>query len=77
MPLLRRSVKQLRNSKQVQFITITRSILNAPQAVADAYYVLSDTVRRREYDALFSQRKQYTTADPGASESFFSYFANA
>ncbi|KAF8609227.1 DnaJ-domain-containing protein [Ceratobasidium sp. AG-I] len=47
------------------------------QAVADAYYVLSDTTRRREYDALFSQRKQYTTADPGSSESFFSYFANA
>ncbi|KAG8749258.1 hypothetical protein FRC12_013498 [Ceratobasidium sp. 428] len=46
------------------------------QAVADAYYVLSDPVRRREYDSLFSQRREYTTTDPGASESFFNYFAN-
>ncbi|KAG9100333.1 hypothetical protein FS749_015633 [Ceratobasidium sp. UAMH 11750] len=46
------------------------------QAVADAYYVLSDPVRRREYDALFSQRAEYTTTDPGASESFFNYFAS-
>ncbi|QRV76004.1 DnaJ domain protein [Ceratobasidium sp. AG-Ba] len=46
------------------------------QAVADAYYVLSDPVRRKEYDALFSQRTEYTSTDPGASESFFNYFAN-
>lgn len=46
------------------------------QAVADAYYVLSDPVRRREYDTIFSQRAQYSTAEPGASESFFTQFAN-
>ncbi|CAE6482886.1 unnamed protein product, partial [Rhizoctonia solani] len=46
------------------------------QVVADAYYVLSDPVRRKEYDILFAQRTSYTTTDPGASESFFSQFAN-
>ncbi|CAE6423466.1 hypothetical protein RSOLAG1IB_02786 [Rhizoctonia solani AG-1 IB] len=46
------------------------------QAVADAYYVLSDPVRRKEYDTLFAQRTPYSTTDPGASESFFAHFTN-
>jgi len=40
------------------------------QAVADAYYVLSDTKRRGEYDALYESRSDKTT-DPNASSSFF------
>ena len=48
------------------------------QTVADAYYVLSDPPRRREYDALLaSQSRSYTgstTADDSAN--FFSNFAN-
>jgi len=47
------------------------------QAVADAYYVLSDPVQRREYDSLFSQRATYATADPEASKSFFAMFGGA
>ncbi|RDX56008.1 DnaJ-domain-containing protein, partial [Lentinus brumalis] len=47
------------------------------QAVADAYYVLSDGTRRKEYDILYSTRRpQERTADPDASSSFFSTFAN-
>ncbi|KAB5593613.1 J domain-containing protein C63,13 [Ceratobasidium theobromae] len=46
------------------------------QAVADAYYVLSDPIRRKEYDTLYAQRTKYSSADPGASESFFTQFAN-
>ncbi|KAL5535325.1 hypothetical protein ACEPAF_3419 [Sanghuangporus sanghuang] len=47
------------------------------QAVADAYYVLSDATRRREYDSLrashgFDER----TTDPSASANFFANFAN-
>jgi curved DNA-binding protein CbpA len=34
--------------------------------VADAYYVLSDTKRRREYDILYKTRRDKTT-DPGPS----------
>ena len=40
------------------------------QAVADAYYVLSDTKRRREYDVLYKTRRDRTT-DPGSSSNFF------
>lgn len=43
--------------------------------MADAYYVLSDTERRREYDSLYGSRSE-KTADPGASTDFFSTFAN-
>ncbi|KAJ7109959.1 DnaJ domain-containing protein [Mycena epipterygia] len=46
------------------------------QAVADAYYVLSDTTRRREYDALYTTRTHADrTEDPGASNTFFSQFS--
>ena len=46
------------------------------QAVADAYYVLSDPTRRKEYDNLYSTRtRRDRTADPDASSSFFSQFA--
>ncbi|PVG04631.1 DnaJ-domain-containing protein [Serendipita vermifera] len=47
------------------------------QAVADAYYVLSDPARRREYDALLAARA-YTerSADADASNNFFANFAN-
>ncbi|KIJ21625.1 hypothetical protein PAXINDRAFT_123604, partial [Paxillus involutus ATCC 200175] len=46
------------------------------QAVADAYYVLSDPVRRREYDTLYSS-KSYSdkSDDPKASSNFFAQFA--
>jgi len=40
------------------------------QTVADAYYVLSDSNRRREYDALYDSRSDKTT-DPNAFSSFF------
>ena len=47
------------------------------KAVADAYYVLSDATRRREYDALYSTRRpQDRTGQPDASTNFFSTFAN-
>ncbi|KAJ3520983.1 hypothetical protein NM688_g9081 [Phlebia brevispora] len=47
------------------------------QAVADAYYVLSDPIRRKEYDGLYSTRTRRTQQpDNDASSSFFSSFAN-
>jgi len=47
------------------------------QTVADAYYVLSDSTRRREYDALYSTRnKREKTNEPDASANFFSSFAS-
>ncbi|KAI0757137.1 DnaJ domain-containing protein [Daedaleopsis nitida] len=47
------------------------------QAVADAYYVLSDGTRRKEYDMLYSTRRpQERTAQPDASSNFFSTFTN-
>jgi len=46
------------------------------QAVADAYYVLSDPARRREYDILLQSRPASSrSSDPSASDSFFSEFA--
>ncbi|KDR85131.1 hypothetical protein GALMADRAFT_218213 [Galerina marginata CBS 339.88] len=44
------------------------------QAVADAYYVLSDSGRRQEYDSLYRTRADRTT-DPNSSSSFFSQFS--
>ncbi|KAI0651721.1 DnaJ domain-containing protein [Trametes meyenii] len=47
------------------------------QAVADAYYVLSDPTRRKEYDVLFASRgPQERTDRPNASADFFSSFAS-
>lgn len=46
------------------------------KAVADAYYVLSDKTRRREYDALYASRsKSDRTSDPTSSSNFFTNFA--
>jgi DnaJ-class molecular chaperone len=43
--------------------------------VADAYYVLSDPKRRKEYDALYaSQSFSNRTNDPSSSSSFFTQF---
>ncbi|KZT57393.1 DnaJ-domain-containing protein [Calocera cornea HHB12733] len=56
------------------------------QAVADAYYVLSDPVRKRDYDALLSSRAPPAGAAAGAggpggwadaSAGFFQQFASA
>ncbi|RXW24768.1 hypothetical protein EST38_g1070 [Candolleomyces aberdarensis] len=44
------------------------------QTVADAYYVLSDSTRRKEYDALYSSRRNRSD-DPATSADFFSQFA--
>jgi DnaJ-class molecular chaperone len=47
------------------------------QAVADAYYVLSDPERRREYDVLYRSRPSSDrTNDPNSSSSFFDQFAS-
>ncbi|RDB28178.1 putative J domain-containing protein C63.13 [Hypsizygus marmoreus] len=45
------------------------------QAVADAYYVLSDPTRRKEYDTLYASHTSDRTNDPSSSSSFFSQFA--
>jgi curved DNA-binding protein CbpA len=45
------------------------------QAIADAYYVLSDPRRRKEYDLLYSSRPS-ASADSNASADFFSQFAS-
>ncbi|KAF8740573.1 hypothetical protein AX14_008183 [Amanita brunnescens Koide BX004] len=40
------------------------------QAIADAYYVLSDPKRRSEYDVLYNMRSEKTDV-PGSSHNFF------
>jgi len=45
------------------------------QVIADAYFVLSDPGRRKEYDVLYRSKKE-RTADPSASANFFTNFAN-
>ncbi|KAF9068088.1 DnaJ domain-containing protein [Rhodocollybia butyracea] len=46
------------------------------QALADAYYVLSDPTRRREYDSLHSSRSSSERSqDPSSSSTFFSQFS--
>jgi len=52
----------------------TRQATERFQAVADAYYVLSDSKRRREYDDLYKTRADRTT-DPNSSSRFFSQFS--
>ncbi|KAF8641155.1 hypothetical protein AX17_000790 [Amanita inopinata Kibby_2008] len=44
------------------------------QAVADAYYVLSDPNRRKEYDNLYNARQSDRTDDPRSSHNFFKQF---
>ncbi|KAF9456267.1 DnaJ domain-containing protein [Collybia nuda] len=46
------------------------------QAVADAYYVLSDQQRRKEYDTLYAS-KPYSnrTNEPNSSSNFFSQYS--
>jgi curved DNA-binding protein CbpA len=46
------------------------------QAVADAYYVLSDPARRREYDVLYASRSSAGT-DSSNFFKFASMFGNA
>jgi curved DNA-binding protein CbpA len=47
------------------------------QAVADAYYVLSDPQRRIDYDRLSSSKSSSErTSDPNASSSFFRMFSS-
>lgn len=51
--------------------------LDIAQAVADAYYVLSDPTRRREYDSLYASRPRHEKApDADASSNFFAQFAS-
>ncbi|KAF9240907.1 DnaJ-domain-containing protein [Melanogaster broomeanus] len=52
-----------------------RKVATGEIPVADAYYVLSDPVRRREYDTLYSS-KSYSdkSSDPKASSTFFDQF---
>lgn len=45
------------------------------QAVADAYYVLSDPQRRKEYDTLYTTRSDRTD-NPNSTYNFFAQFAN-
>ncbi|KAG1757428.1 hypothetical protein EDB19DRAFT_1657423 [Suillus lakei] len=59
------------------FDTERRTATEKFQAVADAYYVLSDPVRRKEYDALYSSKGAGDkSSDPKASSSFFTHFAS-
>lgn len=45
--------------------------------MADAYYVLSDPIRRREYDLLLRSRPSAArSSDPRSSDNFFSEFAS-
>ncbi|KAF8167964.1 DnaJ-domain-containing protein [Crassisporium funariophilum] len=52
----------------------TRRATERFQAVADAYYVLSDPKRRQEYDMLYKTRSDRTD-EPSASSGFFSQFS--
>jgi len=45
------------------------------QAIADAYYILSDPQRRRDYDDLYNNQSSRTD-DPNSTYNFFSQFAN-
>lgn len=76
MLLRRRRRRPPRSSKCITLRTSSLwNLTNVIQAVADAYYVLSDPTRRREYDALHTSRKADRTDDPGSSNTFFNQFA--
>ncbi|GAA5957458.1 hypothetical protein JCM3765_001149 [Sporobolomyces pararoseus] len=47
------------------------------QAVADAYYTLSDPNRRRSYDQLRESNKGRTSSQAGSSGSYWDYFGGA
>ncbi|KAG6832464.1 hypothetical protein H0H92_001510 [Tricholoma furcatifolium] len=48
------------------------------QALADAYYVLSDPARRRDYDAIYTSKPSSDrTSDPNASPGLFSRFSSS
>lgn len=82
-PLPQRSRKPQNVSRYVycvNFCHIYRSIhpscgCYSTQTVADAYFVLSDPERRREYDSLYRSKKE-RTEDPSASTNFFTNFAS-
>ncbi|KAF8475440.1 DnaJ domain-containing protein [Gautieria morchelliformis] len=70
---LRTHPDRLSNVSQEEKLRATEKF----QAVADAYYVLSDPTRRKEYDTLFASRSSSDrSAEPDASSSFFANFAN-
>jgi len=57
--------------------TAVLALILRMKAVADAYYVLSDTTRRREYDALYASRSTSDrTNEPSSSANFFANFAS-
>lgn len=77
--LQRKGALRLRNSRcaQLASLCLMYETYHKAQAVADAYYILSDTTRRREYDTLYSSRKyREKTDDPTASTNFFAKFAD-
>ena len=82
-------VSSLQNTRRVH-LSRSCALVSPAQAVADAYYVLSDPQRRKEYDALLRSRGYRTSAsaagtgegpgaafsstDPAASAAFFEQF---
>jgi curved DNA-binding protein CbpA len=62
---------RLANASPVEKKKATESF----QAVADAYYVLSDKARRREYDTLYASRSS-ASGGGAASENLFTTFAS-
>ncbi|KAJ3522837.1 hypothetical protein NMY22_g11711 [Coprinellus aureogranulatus] len=71
-------VKQAYRKESLRLVNATpaekRVATEKFQAVADAYYVLSDAKRRKEYDMLYNTRRDRTD-DPTSSSNFFSQFA--
>lgn len=75
MPHKKRRNAQRRNSRFPHFTLchFLFLLISDPQAVADAYYVLSDPTRRKEYDALYaSHAASERSTEPNA---FFANFA--